>query len=78
MRVRYGHAALTEDDRRRLWDRLERLGKQKVRLMSGVDCARYFGGWQAAEAVDEWLEARQADHQGRPGLLDRLFRRGGR
>ena len=76
MRVRYGHAVLTEDDRRRLRDRLERLGERKVRLLSGVDCARYFGGWQAAEAVDEWLEARPADHRVRPGLLGRLFRTG--
>ena len=73
MRGQYGHAMLTEDDRRRLWDRLERLGEQKVRLMSGVDCARYFGGWQAAEAVDEWLELKRADRQARPGRLRRLF-----
>jgi len=56
MRPCYGQAVLTDDDRQRLRDRLERLGEQKVRLMSGVDCVRYFGNWQAAELVDEWLE----------------------
>lgn len=73
MQPRFGHAVLTEDDRRRLRDRLERLGEQKVRLMSGVDCVRYFGNWQAAELVDEWLETKDAERQEQSGLLRRLF-----
>jgi len=73
MRPCYGQAVLTEDDRRRLRDRLERLGEQKVRLMSGVDCVRYFGNWQAAELVDEWLEFKEAERRRQAGLLQRLF-----
>jgi hypothetical protein len=75
MRPRFGQAVLTDDDRERLRDRLERLGEQKVRLMSGVDCVRYFGNWQAAELVDEWLEYKDAERQRQSGLLHRLFGR---
>ena len=66
MRVRYGHEVLAGDDRRRLRDRPERLGNRKVRLLSGVDCARCFGGWQGAEAVRVAGSSEQGD-----GDLDR-------
>ena len=75
MRPCYGQVVLTDDDRLRLRDRLERLGEQKVRLMSGVDCVRYFGNWQAAELVDEWLEFKGAERHQQLGLLQRLFRK---
>jgi hypothetical protein len=75
MRPRFGQAVLTDDDRERLRDRLERLGEQKVRLMSGVDCVRYFGNWQAAELVDDWLEFKEAERHQQLGLLQRLFRK---
>ncbi|EWY39686.1 hypothetical protein N825_06025 [Skermanella stibiiresistens SB22] len=75
MRPRNGLMVMTEDDRRRLLDRLERLGEQKVRLMSGVDCVRFFGNWQAAELVEEWLEFKSVERQEQTGLLGRLFGR---
>lgn len=60
---------LTDDDKQRLVAYLERLGERRVRLFSGVDCDRYFGDWQAAEVIDEWLAdkdaIRRSDRRGR-------------
>jgi hypothetical protein len=49
-------APMTDDDKRRLVEYLERLGERRVRLLSAVDCDRFFGNWQARELIDDWLE----------------------
>jgi hypothetical protein len=52
---------LEDQDRKRLRDYLERLGETKVRLMSAVDCERYFGDWQVREEIDLWLDEKRAE-----------------
>jgi hypothetical protein len=59
---------MTQEDRTRLIDHLERLGERKVRLYSGIDCARFFGGWQQAEIVEAWLEDRARGRRRRPAF----------
>lgn len=68
-----GHAGwyngvMTQEDRTRLIDYLERLGERKVRLYSGIDCARFFGGWQQAEVVEAWLDGRARGRRRRPAF----------
>ncbi|MDR3516342.1 MAG: hypothetical protein P4M00_11025 [Azospirillaceae bacterium] len=58
-------------ERSRLIDRLERLGEQRVRLFSAVDCERFFGGWQVREAIEGWLDGKEA---ARRGPVRRSFR----
>jgi hypothetical protein len=55
---------MTQEDRTRLIDHLERLGERKVRLYSGIDCARFFGGWQQ----EAWLEDRARGRRRRPAF----------
>jgi hypothetical protein len=61
---------LEDQDRKRLREYLERLGETKVRLMSAVDCERYFGDWQVREEIDLWLDEKRA--QPRPSRFGRF------
>jgi hypothetical protein len=47
---------LTPQDIRYLRQYLERLGSRRVRLMTAIDCDRFFGDWQVREEIDRWLE----------------------
>ena len=61
-------------DRQRTLAYFERLGKERVRLYTAIDCERYLGDWQVRELADQWLDAKNAED--RPRLLDRpLWRR---
>lgn len=53
---------MEEIDRRRTLEYFERLGKERVRLYSAVDCDRFLGGWQVRELADEWLDAQEAEN----------------
>ena len=48
-------------DRQRTLDYFERLGRDKVRLYSAIDCDRYLGGWQVRELADQWLDEKAAE-----------------
>lgn len=52
---------MEEIDRRRTLEYFERLGKERVRLYSAVDCDRFLGDWQVRELADEWLAAKEAE-----------------
>ncbi|PWC36460.1 hypothetical protein [Azospirillum sp. TSO35-2] len=57
-------------DRQRTLAYFERLGKERVRLYTAIDCERFLGGWQVRELADEWLDAKHAE-----GAPKRLWRR---
>jgi hypothetical protein len=46
---------MDEKDRLRAIQYFERLGKERVRLYSAVNCDRFLGSWQMRELADEWL-----------------------
>ena len=61
-------------DRQRTLAYFERLGKERVRLYTAIDCERYLGDWQVRELADQWLDAKNAED--RPRFLGRpLWRR---
>nr|WP_295830070.1 hypothetical protein [uncultured Azospirillum sp.] len=61
-------------DRQRTLAYFERLGKERVRLYTAIDCERFLGDWQVRELADQWLDAKNAED--RPRLLGRpLWRR---
>lgn len=53
-------------DRQRTLDYFERLGKERVRLYTAVDCDRFLGGWQVRELAEEWLTAKDAEERSAP------------
>ncbi|MBP2301644.1 hypothetical protein [Azospirillum picis] len=53
-------------DRQRTLAYFERLGRDRVRLYTAIDCERYLGDWQVRELADQWLDAKQAEEQPRP------------
>ncbi|PNQ97640.1 hypothetical protein C1S70_17680 [Azospirillum argentinense] len=61
-------------DRQRTLDYFERLGRDKVRLYSAIDCDRYLGGWQVRELADQWLDEKAAEENPVP-LWRRIVRR---
>ncbi len=63
-----------EPDRQRTLDYFERLGPERVRLYTAIDCDRFLGDWQVRELADQWLAAKEAEARSR-SLWDRLFRR---
>ncbi|CAO3399043.1 hypothetical protein VH569_22580 [Azospirillum sp. 11R-A] len=48
-------------DRQRALAYFERLGKERVRLYTAIDCDRYLGDWQVRELADQWLDAKNAE-----------------
>lgn len=66
--------AMDHTDRQRTIDYFERLGRDKVRLYSAIDCDRYLGDWQVRELADQWLAAKAAEDRPVP-LWRRLVRR---
>lgn len=52
---------MDETDRERTLAYFERLGKDRVRLYTAIDCDRWLGDWQVRELADEWLEAKRAE-----------------
>jgi hypothetical protein len=52
---------MENQDRERTLAYFERLGPERVRLYTRIDCERFFGGWQARELAEEWLAARESD-----------------
>lgn len=48
-------------DRERTLAYFERLGRDRVRLYTAIDCDRWLGDWQVRELADEWLEAKRAE-----------------
>lgn len=65
-------------DRRRTLDYFERLGRDKVRLYTAVDCERFLGGWQVRELADQWLAEKDAEERKTAPLWRRLIDRGRR
>jgi len=65
---------MDEPDRQRTLDYFERLGPERVRLYTAIDCDRFLGGWQVRELADQWLDAKEAEVRPR-SLLSRLLRR---
>lgn len=63
-------SAMDEQQRRRTIAYFERLGPERVRLYTRVDCDRFLGDWQVRELAEDWLAAQ--DHGARP---ERLWRR---
>lgn len=61
-------------DRQRTLDYFERLGKERVRLYTAVDCERFLGGWQVRELAEEWLAAKDEEERSTP-FWRRLMRR---
>ena len=61
-------------DRQRTLDYFERLGRDKVRLYSAIDCDRYLGGRQVRELADQWLAEKAAEERPVP-LWRRIVRR---
>lgn len=57
---------LHDIDRQRTLDYFERLGKERVRLYTAVDCDRFLGGWQVRELAEEWLSAKDAEERSAP------------
>lgn len=53
-------------DRQRTLEYFERLGKERVRLYTAVDCDRFLGGWQVRELAEEWLSAKDAEERSTP------------
>ncbi|AWU94686.1 hypothetical protein [Azospirillum ramasamyi] len=53
-------------DRQRTLDYFERLGKERVRLYTAINCERFLGDWQVRELADEWLDAKNAEDTPRP------------
>ncbi len=53
-------------DRQRTLDYFERLGKERVRLYTAVDCDRFLGGWQVRELAEEWLTTKDAEERSAP------------
>ncbi|QCG86892.1 hypothetical protein [Azospirillum sp. TSH100] len=63
-------------DRQRTLAYFERLGKERVRLYTAIDCDRFLGDWQVRELADQWLDAKNAEdgtHQLGWPLLRRLL-----
>lgn len=58
---------MDDQDRRRTINYFERLGPERVRLYTRVDCDRFLGGWQVRELAEEWLTTQ--DQAGRSGGL---------
>lgn len=54
---------MDEQMRRRHIAYFERLGEQRVRLYTAIDCDRYLGDWQVRELADQWLEAKVLERQ---------------
>ncbi|CAO3448527.1 hypothetical protein [Azospirillum largimobile] len=53
-------------DRQRTLDYFERLGKERVRLYTAINCERFLGDWQVRELADEWLDAKNAEDTPQP------------
>ena len=53
-------------DRQRTVEYFERLGKERVRLYTAVDCDRFLGGWQVRELAEEWLAAKDEEERSTP------------
>lgn len=53
-------------DRQRTLDYFERLGKERVRLYTAIDCERFLGDWQVRELADQWLDAKNAEDMAQP------------
>ncbi|WP_448190345.1 hypothetical protein [Azospirillum sp. sgz301742] len=53
-------------DRQRTLEYFERLGKERVRLYTAVDCDRFLGGWQVRELAEEWLAEKEAEERSAP------------
>ncbi|CAO3407881.1 hypothetical protein [Azospirillum largimobile] len=53
-------------DRQRTLDYFERLGKERVRLYTAIDCERFLGDWQVRELADQWLDAKNAEDMVQP------------
>ena len=66
--------AMDHTDRQRTIDYFERLGRDKVRLYSAIDCDRYLGDWQVRELADQWLADKATEERPVP-LWRRLVRR---
>lgn len=64
-----------EVDRHRTIEYFERLGRDRVRLYTRIDCDRFLGGWQVRELADEWLAAKDAEAKHTVGFLRRLVGR---
>lgn len=60
-------------DRQRTLAYFERLGKERVRLYTAIDCDRFLGDWQVRELADQWLDAKNAEDT--PQSLGRSFGR---
>lgn len=52
---------MDEMDRRRTLAYFERLGKDRVRLYTAIDCERFLGDWQVRELADEWIAGKEAE-----------------
>lgn len=52
---------MDEADRQRTLAYFERLGKDRVRLYTAIDCERFLGDWQVRELADQWIEAKEAE-----------------
>jgi len=65
MRSRAG-LGMQDIDRQRTLEYFERLGKERVRLYTAVDCDRFLGGWQVRELAEEWLAAKDAEERSAP------------
>ncbi len=50
-------------DRQRTIEYFERLGKERVRLYTAVDCDRFLGGWQVRELAEQWLIAKDEEER---------------
>lgn len=57
---------MEEQDRQRTLDYFERLGRERVRLYSAVDCDRFLGNWEVRELAEQWLSAKDAEENRQP------------
>ncbi|HYG86331.1 MAG TPA: hypothetical protein VD978_08745 [Azospirillum sp.] len=62
-------------DRRRTLEYFERLGKERVRLYTAVDCDRFLGGWQVRELAEEWLTGKDEEERSTPFWRRMITRR---
>lgn len=65
---------MDDTDRARALDRFERLGRDRVKLYSAIDCDRYLGDWQVRELADAWLEAKDSEARSVAGFWDWLLK----
>lgn len=57
---------MEEIDRQRTLEYFERLGPERVRLYTAIDCDRFLGNWQVRELADEWLAGKEAEERAKP------------